>query len=54
MDFCFALAKQSKHFKLVLTMGSTFTLYLGHQREQGDIASKDLGKAHFLSGMQNA
>ena len=29
-------------------------LVLGQQQEQGDIVSKDQGKAHLLSGIQNA
>ena len=49
---CVGKAKQT--FQIGPHYGLHLHLVLGHQREQGDIASKDQGKAHFISGIQNA
>ena len=49
---CVGKAKQT--FQIGPHFGLHLHLVLGHQREQGDIASKDQGKAHFISGIQNA
>ena len=42
------------HFKLVLTMGSTFTLSLDINESRETLPARTKKKAHFLSGMQNA
>ena len=48
------LPRIPKTFQIGPHFGLHLHLFLGHQREKGDIATKDQGKAHFLSGMQNA